>query len=209
MAEFVATYGLWLVAVFIALETMGAPLPAEAAVMAAGFFAASSHDLDIRMLIIVGSVSAILGNIAGFWIGRRFGSQLLLRFGRRFGMTEGRIRIGQWLFAHYGGRFVFIARFLPFLRNMAATLAGANAMPQPIFHVASGIAAVLWVALYSGAAFLFGEAVADLAAPAAIVLGAMAVLIIVAIPTLILRYEERLLAKAACELPSPPLLPTA
>jgi membrane protein DedA with SNARE-associated domain len=82
-------------------------------------------------------------------------------------------------------------------------------MPQPIFHVASGIAAVLWVTLYSGAAFLFGEAVADLAAPAAIVLGATAVLIIVAIPTLILRYEERLLAKAACELPSPPLLPTA
>jgi hypothetical protein len=26
--------------------------------------------------------------------------------------------IAQWLFVRYGGRFVFIARFLPFLRNM-------------------------------------------------------------------------------------------
>lgn len=208
MAEFIATYGVWLVAAFIALETIGAPLPAEAALMAAGFFAARSHDLDIRVLIVVGSVAAILGNVAGFWIGRRYGTELLTRFGSRFGLTEGRIRIGQWLFARYGGRFVFIARFLPFLRNMAAILAGTNAMPQPIFYLASGIAAVLWVVLYGAASFLFGEAVSDLASPAAIVLGVVAILIIVAIPSLILRYEERLLAKAACDLPSPPLSPT-
>jgi membrane protein DedA with SNARE-associated domain len=208
MVEFIATYGVWLVAGFIFLETMGAPLPAEAALMAAGFFAARSHDLDIRVLIVVGSVAAILGNVAGFWIGRRYGTELLMRFGSRVGLTEGRIRIGQWLFARYGGRFVFVARFLPFLRNMAAILAGTNSMPQPIFYVASGIAAILWVALYGVASFLFGEAVADLASPAAIVLGVVAVAIIVAIPSLILRYEERLLAKAACELPSPPLSPT-
>ena len=35
----------------------------------------------------------------------------------------GRIPIGQWLFARYGCWFVFIARFLPILRNMAAVLA--------------------------------------------------------------------------------------
>jgi membrane protein DedA with SNARE-associated domain len=207
MAEFVATYGVWLVAAFIALETMGAPLPAEAALMAAGFFAARSHDLDIWVLIVAGSVAAILGNVAGFWIGRRYGTELLTKFGSRFGLNAERIRIGQWLFARYGGRFVFIARFLPFLRNMAAILAGTNSMPQPIFYVASGTAAVLWVLIYGVASFLFGEAVADFASPAAIVLAVVAILIIVAIPSLILRYEERLLAKAECELPAPPLSP--
>jgi len=203
LAEFVATYGVWLVAGFIALETIGAPLPAEAALMAAGFFAARTHDLDIRLLIAVGSVSAILGNVAGFWIGRRFGSRLLMRYGDRVGLTEGRIRIGQWLFVRYGGRFVFFARFLPFLRNMAAILAGTNSMPQPIFYVASGTAAVAWVMLYSLAAYSFGEAFTDLASPAAIVLGLVAVLIVLAVPWLVLRYEEQLLARAECDLPGP------
>jgi membrane protein DedA with SNARE-associated domain len=203
VTEFIATYGVWLVAGFIALETIGAPLPAEAAIMAAGFFAARSQDLDIRLLIIVGSVAAILGNVAGFWIGRRFGYRLLTRYGPRVGLTEARIKIGQWLFVHYGGRFVFIARFLPFLRNMAAILAGANAMPQPLFYAASSTAAVAWVMLYSLASYALGEAFSDLASSAAMALGVVAILIIVAVPSLILRYEDRLLARAECDLPGP------
>jgi membrane protein DedA with SNARE-associated domain len=206
VAEFVGIYGVWLVAGFVALESIGAPLPAEAAIMAAGFFAARTHDLDIRLLIVVGSAAAMLGNALGFWIGRRFGYRLLTRYGHRVGLTEARIRIGQWLFVRYGGRFVFIARFLPFLRNMAAILAGANAMPQALFHAASGSAAVAWVALYSLASYALGEAFAAVASSTAIGLGVVAIAIIVAIPSLILRYEERLLVRVERELPplSPP-----
>ena len=209
MAEFVSTYGVWLVAGFIALETIGAPLPAEAALMAAAFFAARSHELNIWLLIAVGSLAAILGNAVGYWIGKRYGYQLLMRYGRRVGLTEGRIKIGQWLFLQYGGRFVFIARFLPFLRNMAAILAGTNAMAQPAFHLASGTAAIAWVTLYSLATYSLGAAFADLAAPVAAVLGAVAILIILAVPTLVLRYEQDLLAKAESELPSPSVGPPA
>jgi len=209
LAEFVSTYGVWLVAGFIALETIGAPLPAEAALMAAAFFAARSHELNIWLLIAVGSLAAILGNAVGYWIGKRYGYQLLMRYGRRVGLTEGRIKIGQWLFLQYGGRFVFIARFLPFLRNMAAILAGTNAMAQPAFHLASGTAAIAWVTLYSLATYSLGAAFADLAAPVAAVLGAVAILIILAVPTLVLRYEQDLLAKAESELPSPSVGPPA
>ena len=107
MTEFISLYGIWLVAAFIALESVGLPLPAEAALIAAGFFAARTQVLNIWCLIAAGIVAAIIGEIVGFWIGRRFGSQLLDRYGTRLGFTEGRIRIGQWLFIRYGGRFVF------------------------------------------------------------------------------------------------------
>jgi len=200
LVEFVSTYGVWLVAALVALETIGLPLPAEAALIAAGFFAARAHD-NIWLLVAAGILAAIMGNVVGFWIGRRFGDRLLMRYGTRLGLTEGRIRIGQWLFLRYGGRFVFIARFLPFLRNMAAVLAGTNAMTQHVFYVASGTAAVAWVMVYSLAAYSFGEAFADLASPAAIVLGVAAILIVLAVPALILRFEKRLLAQAERGLP--------
>jgi membrane protein DedA with SNARE-associated domain len=196
LAEFVSVYGIWLVAAFIALESVGIPLPAEAALIAAGFFAARNHGLDIWSLIAAGIVAAIVGEIVGFWIGRRFGHQLLMRYGTRLGFTEGRIRIGQWLFVRYGGRFVFIARFLPFLRNMAAVLAGTNSMAQHNFYFASATAAAAWIVCYGLASYSFGEAFADVASPAAVILGLAAALIVLAVPALVLRYEKRLLAKA-------------
>jgi membrane protein DedA with SNARE-associated domain len=199
LAQFVSIYGVWLVAGFIALESIGLPLPAEAALIAAAIFAARTHDLDIRSLIAASILAAILGNVAGFWIGRRFGYRLLTRYGGRLGLTEARLRIGQWLFMRYGGRFVFAARFLPFLRNMVAVLAGANRMAQHRFYFASSAAAVAWVLFYALAAFSLGGAFADLASPAAIVLSLVAVLIILAGPALIVRYEKRLLAKIEAE----------
>src|SRR6516164_11575912 len=114
--HFISGYGIWIVAAFIALESVGLPLPAEAALMAAAFFAAKAHGLNIHALISAGIAAAIIGEVIGFWIGRRFGYGLLVRHGYRFGLTQERIRIGQWLFVRYGGAFVFVARFLPFLR---------------------------------------------------------------------------------------------
>lgn len=207
MTEFISTHGVWLVALFIALESVGFPLPAEAVLMAAAIFAAQTHSLDIWILIASGIVAAIVGNIIGYWIGRRFGHQLLTRHGKRFGLTEERLRIGQWLFSRYGGSFVFVARFLPFVRNIAAILAGANRMAAHKFLVASGTAAIVWVLCYGLGSYALGEAFSELASPAAIVLGLAAVLILVGLPALILRYEKRLLAKSEHGLPHPPLGP--
>ena len=199
MTEFVSNYGVWTVAAFIALESIGLPLPAEAALIAAAFFAARTHDIDIWSLIAAGIVAAILGEMVGFWIGRRFGHQVLIRYGTRVGFTEERIRIGQWLFVRYGGRFVFIARFLPFLRNIAAVLAGTNSMAQHSFYFASATAAATWIITYGLSAYSFGGAFANVASPAAVVLGLAATLIVLATPVLIVRYERSLLVKVERE----------
>jgi hypothetical protein len=53
-----------------------------------------------------------------------------------------------------------------------------------------------WIVCYGLASYSFGEAFANVASPAAVVLGLTAALIVLAVPALILRYEKRLLAKA-------------
>jgi membrane protein DedA with SNARE-associated domain len=204
-APFIAAYGVWLVAAFIALESIGAPLPAEAALIAAAVYAATTQDIDIGWLLTIASLAAIAGNIAGYWLGRRYGYRLLMRYGHRLGLTEGRIKIGQWLFLRYGGRFVFVARFLPFLRNMAAVLAGAHRMPKMRFCLASSAAAVAWVLTFGLAAYAFGDAFAHATSPATLALAAVALLIVVALPVVILRWEKRLLAQAEHGLPDPPV----
>jgi len=195
-------YGVWVVAAFIAFESIGFPLPAEASLMAAAFFAARTHTIDLWTLIAAGIPAAIAGDITGFWIGRKFGYQLMTEYGPRVGLTRERIKIGQWLFRQYGGPFVFAARFLPFLRNMAAALAGASRMAQQSFYLASGTAAVCWVTGYGVAAYSLGEAFTEFASSTAVSLGVVTTLVIVGLPTLIARYEKRLLAKADCAFPA-------
>jgi membrane protein DedA with SNARE-associated domain len=84
---------------------------------------------------------------------------------------------------------------------MAAVLAGTNSMAQHSFYFASGTAAAAWITCYGLAAYSFGEAFANLASPAAVLLGLAAALIVLAVPALILQYEKRLLAKAERVLP--------
>jgi membrane protein DedA with SNARE-associated domain len=208
LTAFVSTHGIWLVAAFIALESVGFPLPAEAVLMAAAIFAAQTRAFDIWTLIAAGIAAAIAGNIAGYWIGRKFGHRLLQRQGPRIGLTEERQRIGQSLFARYGGSFVFVARFLPFVRNIAAILAGANCMPAHMFYVASTAAALAWVLCYGLGSYALGEAFSALAAPVAIALAVAALLIVVGLPMLILRYEKRLLARSEVDAPRSPLGPS-
>jgi membrane protein DedA with SNARE-associated domain len=203
LTELIAMYGVWVVAAFIAFESIGLPLPAEASLMAAAFFAARTHSIELWTLIAAGIPAAIAGDITGFWLGRKFGLRLISDYGPRVGLSIERIKIGQWLFRQYGVPFVFTARFLPFLRNMAAALAGASRMGQQSVYAASGTAAACWVTGYSVAAYWLGEAFTGMASSATVSLGTVTTLLILGLPTLILRYEKRLLAKAECGSPGP------
>src|SRR5262249_52211449 len=110
MMQFVSNYGVWLVAAFVALESVGFPVPAEAALIAAAVFIARTHDSSIWFLVTAASLAAIFGEIVGFWIGRKFGPRLLTRYGGHLGLTERRVRIGHWLVVRCGGPRRFLRR---------------------------------------------------------------------------------------------------
>jgi membrane protein DedA with SNARE-associated domain len=58
------------------------PAPGETTLIAAAIYAATTHHLDIRLVIAAAAVGAILGDNIGFWIGRGVGYRVLLRYGR-------------------------------------------------------------------------------------------------------------------------------
>jgi membrane protein DedA with SNARE-associated domain len=78
-------------------------------------------------------MGSILGDNAGYWIGKRYAFPLLARFGRHIGMSVARIKVGQYLFRVHGGKVVFFGRFIALLRILAAFLAGMNHMPWRTF----------------------------------------------------------------------------
>src|SRR6516225_2090984 len=90
-------YGLVAVAAIIGLECLGLPVPGEAALLGAAIYAGTKHDFNINAVIAAAAVAAIAGRTIGYIIGHKFGSWLLLRYGRYVGPTTGHCRVG-WYF---------------------------------------------------------------------------------------------------------------
>jgi membrane protein DedA with SNARE-associated domain len=122
------SYGYYAVFVFIALESLGIPLPGETTLIAAAIYAGSTGHLNIVVVFLVAAAAAVLGDNAGYWIGRSGGQRLVNRYGRFVRLDATKMKIGRYLFARHGGKVVFFGRFVTVLRTYAAFLAGLNTM---------------------------------------------------------------------------------
>jgi membrane protein DedA with SNARE-associated domain len=140
----ISHYGYAAVGVVIGLESMGIPLPGETMLVLAAIYAATHSDLQISGVIGAAALGAILGDNVGYWLGREFGYPLLLRYGRYLGVSETRIKLGQYLFLRHGGKVVFFGRFIAVLRVLAAFLAGVNRMEWKSFLIANATGGVVW-----------------------------------------------------------------
>jgi membrane protein DedA with SNARE-associated domain len=203
LAHLISVYGIWLIAVVIALECICIPLPGETTLVAAAIYAGTTQELNIFSVIIAAIVGGIVGNVIAFWIGREYGYRLLMRYGSYVHLDETRIKIGEYLFLRHGSKVVFFARFIPVLRSFAAILAGANRMPWRSFMTANVAGAVAWVGLDCTLAYLIGEELTKVAGPIGIALGVLVVVLLVVGGWLAARHEKQLAIAAERALPGP------
>jgi membrane protein DedA with SNARE-associated domain len=188
----IAAHGYWILGALIGLESMGIPLPGETALISAAIYAGTTHRLNIVFVIVAAIVGAVAGDNAGFWIGRRFGHGLLVRYGHLVKLNARRIRLGQFLFDRHGGTVVFFGRFVAVLRAAAALLAGINRMrwrPFLLFNAAGGI---VWATGYGLAAYALGERIERFEGPVRIGAFALAAGAVLVGLWMVRRHEARL-----------------
>lgn len=167
LSDLLASHGYWVVALVITLESMGIPMPGETMLVTAGIYAGSTHTLNPGLLVLAAAGGAILGDNLGFWLGRRFGVDLLRRYGHLVRIDEPRIRLGQFLFDRHGGKVVFFGRFVAVLRALAALLAGTNCMDWRRFLIFNAAGGAVWATVYGAGAYVFGREVERMRGPMA------------------------------------------
>jgi membrane protein DedA with SNARE-associated domain len=131
----IAQYGYWAIGLIVMLESSGLPLPGETALLLGAGYAGATGRIELSSVVAAAAVGAIIGDNIGFWIGRTFGADLLLRYGKYIYLPERRIKLGQYLFERHGAKIVFFGRFIALLRILAALLAGVNKYPWRPFLV--------------------------------------------------------------------------
>ena len=139
----VDAYGYVVVAVITMLESMGLPLPGETVLLAASAYSASGR-LHLSGVVGAAAAGAIVGDSLGYWLGRRGGRALLIRYGQVFRVNRRRLIRAERFFQRHGAKSVFLGRFVAFLRMFAAPLAGIARMPYPRFFAFNVLGGVAW-----------------------------------------------------------------
>jgi len=194
-----ASYGYVAVFVFVAVESLGVPLPGETMVIAAGIYAGATHHLQIGLVAAVAAAAAILGDNVGYGLGYWGGHELLERYGKYVRINQRRIKLGQYVFQRHGGKVVFFGRFISILRTYAAFLAGTNRMPWLRFALFNAAGGIIWSCIYAFAAYFLGGAIERLSAPVDIALGVVGAVVVVGFVVYLRRNERRLEDKAEQE----------
>ena len=152
-------WGYVIVFVIVMLECqafLGFFMPGESMVMVAGFLAGQDV-LDVRVLIVVVAVAAIVGDSIGYEFGRRLGRDWLRRHGEKFWLRPERLDKMDVFFTGYGGWSVLFAHFLHVGRALMPFMAGAARLPYLRFLSFNAIGCILWATIYSLLGYLFGQ----------------------------------------------------
>jgi len=161
LSQVIADYGFWtylILFTIIFLETglVATPfLPGDSLLFAAGAFAAAGS-LDVKLLLLVITSAAILGDTMNYWIGHHAGARIYRMENVRFVNKEHLERAHQF-YGKHGGKAIAIARFLPVIRTFAPFVAGIGRMDYLRFlwyNVAGG---ALWVLLFVSGGYYFGN----------------------------------------------------
>lgn len=157
LSEFIAQYGYFAVFGLITFQSLGIPLPGEAALIAAAVYAQHTDRISILGIVAVAAVASAFGSVLGYWIGRRGGYPLLSRYGHHIGLNPARMRLGEYLFSLHGGKILLFGRIMAVLRVYEAVLAGTYRMEFKRFMIFNVLGAAIWAGGVGYCAYGFGE----------------------------------------------------
>jgi membrane protein DedA with SNARE-associated domain len=118
---------------------------------------AGQGKLNIVVLLAVAWFAAVLGDSIGYLIGRTLGHQALVRYGPYIGARPALVEKFRQMFLRYGPFIVVLARLIEVLRQINGVLAGAMGMPWWRFLLCNAIGGAIWVGLWGGGAYYFGQ----------------------------------------------------
>ncbi|WP_372611389.1 bifunctional DedA family/phosphatase PAP2 family protein [Halomonas sp.] len=166
-----------LLALAEALPVVGIIVPGSVLIVGISALVPSGA-LSMWPLIIAAIAGAVIGDGLSFWLGRRFGDDLvalwpLRRYPRLVSQAEG-------IFYRHGGKGVFLARFIQGPRAFIPLVAGMSGMPPIRFYAFNIASALIWATSHVVAGVALGASlhlVAQIAGRLALFLVLMALLI--------------------------------
>lgn len=153
--------GLYFLLFVVFAETglfVGFFLPGDSLLFAAGIYisdlAREFFGFHYSIIIILVIIASVLGNIVGYWFGRKTGPLLYERKESLLFRKKHLLRATEF-YHEYGKATIFLAKFLPIIRTFAPIVAGIVKMDRKTFIFYNIVGSICWVsAMMLGGHFL-------------------------------------------------------
>lgn len=132
-------------------------LPSGALMFTSGVFVANG-DLQYNVLVVCGLliVAAALGNITGYWFGRKAGPLLYKRKDSKFFRQE-HLKTAEKFYEKYGGLALTAGLFFPIIRTFSPIVSGIIKVDFKRFFLFTSAGSVLYVASFVLSGYLLGS----------------------------------------------------
>lgn len=124
--------------------------------MAGVMIATNLFDYSLLAVCSLATLAAVLGNITGYWIGRKTGAMLYRREDSRFFKKQYLITAENF-YRKYGGFALSIGMFLPFIRTFGPIVAGILKIRFTRFLLYILIGSAGWVVSFTYIGYLIGS----------------------------------------------------
>ena len=138
------------------MEQMGPPLPSGPLLIVAG---ALANEGRVSTAAIAGITwgSSMLGKVILYVVGGRYGRQAMSALCRVAVTPNTSIGKADRHFERWGAVLLIVAEFIPGVRTLAPSLAGAEKLSATSFLLYSALGAALWTAVYLGLGLVFSK----------------------------------------------------
>ncbi|HEY3356863.1 MAG TPA: DedA family protein [Polyangia bacterium] len=161
--QWMVLYGMWLyailfVVIFCETGLVVTPfLPGDSLLFATGALAARpGSPLHLGWIIALLIVAGVLGDAVNYTIGYRLGPKVFSRE-KSWLLNKKHLLQAQAFYEKYGGKTIFLARFVPIIRTFAPFVAGIGKMRYRRFGAFNISGAITWVAGFTVLGYLFGN----------------------------------------------------
>src|ERR1700678_3283057 len=139
------------------------PVPAVLFLLAAGALARGG-ELHMTLVLGVGVLGCLAGDLVWFEAGRRWGSQIMRILCVFTSDPHYCAQRAHKSFTRWGLRALIVAKFIPGLDGVTPPLAGAEGSTRSAFLASDSCGSLLWSGLYAGLGYLFANRIAAIAA---------------------------------------------
>jgi len=150
------TYGYLLLFGWVLVEQLGIPLPAAPVLLAAGALSVG-HEFNLALELLAGLAGTLTADIAWFFIGRRYGQNVLRVLCRLSLEPTICVRRTRDMFDRHRASSLVVAKSVPGLGTLASPIAGQTGMRFGTFLLFDGIGSALWLGGLLAAGRLFGD----------------------------------------------------
>jgi membrane-associated protein len=117
--------------------------------------------LDLLVLIVLITLAGILGNVVGYWFGKKSGPALYNRKDS-FLFKQKYLQQARAFYEKNGAFAIVVARFVPFIRTFAPIIAGIVLMDKKKFMYYNIVGCVAWVTSMICIGYFLGKAIPSL-----------------------------------------------